>query len=258
MTLAAEQGGLLTGGWEGVNFLDMVHNVKTHPNLPADQPMPRYTAMQEITSSNVGRFDGASSSFSRPNTSPYYFSQGVVKMFDSTTAASSGGTAIKEVARLLNMSLSINNTAEPRYYVGAQYDGRRTPREQFEGNREYSLSATMATDDSENNETSDTTNLFKELLLAGDYRTATGGFKGFGVQLKFIRDLSTLGSSTEKDYILIDIPADGTSALGGNEQGAFIRSATHNIGEDSPVQADADIAFRSMRVKIRDYEPIYP
>ena len=258
MTLSAEQGGLLTGGWDGVNFLDMVHNVKTHPNMPANQPMPRYTAMQEITSSDVGRFDGSSSAFSRPNTSPYYFSQGIVKMFDSTTAASSGGTAIKEVARLLNMSLSINNTAEPRYYLGAQYDGRRAPREQFEGNREYSLSATMATDDSENNETSDTTNLFKELLLAGDYRTATGGFKGFGVQLKFIRDLSTLGSSTEKDYILIDIPADGTAALGGNEQGAFIRSATHNIGEDSPVQADADIAFRSMRVKIRDYEPIYP
>jgi|10_taG_2_1085330.scaffolds.fasta_scaffold00108_54 hypothetical protein len=261
MTLGAEQGGLLTGGWEGVNFLDMLHNQKTHPNMPANQPMPRYAAMQEITTSNVGRPTYSSSSsdgyrsFTRPTTSPYYFSQGTLKMFDSTTDASSGGTAIKEVGRLLNFSISMGNTAEPRYYVGQQYDGRRGPKEIFEGQREYSMSATVATDDSVNNETSDTTNVFKELLLAGDYRTTAGGFKGFGLNLKFIRDS---GEGTSNDTMEIDIPDDATANIGGNEQGAFIRSATHNIGDDAPIQADLDIAFRSMTIKIEDYEPIYP
>ena len=98
--------------------------------------------------------------------------------------------------------------------------------------------------------------MFKELLLAGDYRGTTGatGFRGFGVQLKFVRDID--GSSN--DYIIIDIPGDGTAARGGNEQGAFIRTAPHNIGEDSPIMVDADIIFRDMKITIRDTEPIYP
>ena len=62
----------------------------------------------------------------------------------------------------------------------------------------------------------------------------------------------------QNDYIEIVIPDDGTAQRGGNEQGAFIRSAPHNIGDTSPLTADADIAFRSMVVKIKDNEPIYP
>ena len=71
--------------------------------------------------------------------------------------------------------------------------------------------------------------------------------------------MSTLGAGTgsEKDYIKITIPNDGTAAAGGNEQGAFIRTAAHNLG-DSLITADADIIFRSMKIDIRDYEPIYP
>ena len=130
MTLSAEAGGLLTGGWDGVNFLDMVHNVKSHASLPANQPVPRYTLMQDISSTKVGKYN-STGTFDRPTTSPYYFSQGIVKMFD---AASASGT---EVARLNSMSLSVSNNTEPRYYVGAQYDGRRSPKEQFEGQREY-------------------------------------------------------------------------------------------------------------------------
>ena len=250
MTLSAEAGGLLTGGWDGVNFLDMVHNVKAHPSLPANQPMPRYTAMQDITSTKVGKYN-SSGTFDRPSTAPYYFSQGIVKMFNAT--ASSG----TEIARLLNFNLSVNNSTEPRYYVGAQYDGRRSPKEQFEGNREYSMSASIAHNDSANKGTEDVADLFRELLLAGDYR-GTGNFKGFGIELKFIRDLSTLGATPEKDYIKITIPNDGTAAGGGNEQGAFIRTAAHNISDANPISADADIVFRSMKVDIRDYEPIYP
>ena len=206
MTLSAESGGLLTGGWDGVNFLDMVHNVKSHPSLPTNQPMPRYTAMQSITSDKVGIYPTSGTTFTRPSTSPYYFSQGIVKMFN---AAATSGTAL---ARLQNFNLSISNSPEPKYYVGAQFDGRRTPKEQFEGQREYTMSATLATNDSADKGTEDVADLFRELLLAGDYR-GTGNFKGFGIELKFIRDLDTLGATPEKDYIKITIPNDGTAAV---------------------------------------------
>ena len=249
MTLSAESGGLLTGGWEGVNFLDMVHNMKAHPDLPANQPMPRYTSMQNIISTKVGKYT-ASGTFDRPDTAPYYYSQGSIKMFGVTSSTEA------ELARIASFSLSISNSTEPKYYVGSQYDGRRAPKEQFEGNREYTMSATIGMNDSADQGTDDSRNLFKELLLAGDYRGASAAtsHRGFGIQLKFVRDID--GDS--EDYILIDIPGDATAAEGGNDQGAFIRAAPHNLGEDSPLTADADIAFRSMRVKIRDFEPIYP
>ena len=32
----------------------MVHNMKAHPDLPSNQPMPRYIPMQDISASNVG------------------------------------------------------------------------------------------------------------------------------------------------------------------------------------------------------------
>ena len=258
MSLSAEAGGLLTGGWDGVNFLDMVHNMKAHPDLPGNQPLPRYTAMQNITSSKVGRYSSGSA-FDRPTSAPYYYSQGSVKMFGDGHPHTDAATTEAELARIASFSLSISNNTEPKYYVGTQYDGRRAPKEQYEGNREYSMSASLATNDSADQGTDDTRNLFKELLLAGDYRGSgatkvTQGFRGFGIELKFVRDLE--GSSA--DYIILDIPGDGTAAAGGNEQGAFIRTAAHNIGDSNPLTADADIAFRSMRIKIRDFEPIYP
>ena len=249
MTLSAEAGGLLTGGWDGVNFLDMVHNVKSHPSLPTNQPMPRYTSMQSIISTKVGKYN-SSGTFDRPSTAPYYFSQGEVRMFN---VAAASGTAL---ARLQNFNLSISNAPEPKYYVGAQYDGRRTPKEQFEGQREYTMSATLAHNDSANKGTEDVADLFRELLLAGDYRGGTA-FKGFGIELTFTRDIENL-NATETDYIKITIPNDGTAAQGGHEQGAFIRTAPHNISDANPLTADADIVFRSMKIDIRDYEPIYP
>ena len=51
---------------------------------------------------------------------------------------------------------------------------------------------------------------------------------------------------------------DGTAAAGGGEQGAFIRSAPHAISGDNPLQVDADILFRNMKIEIKDSEPFYP
>jgi len=258
MTLTAESGGLLTGGWEGVNFLDMVHNRKSHPDLPTNQPMPRYTAMQNITSADVGRPTAATAvaTFVRPATAPYYYSQGSIKMFGDGHPHTDASTTEAELARIASFSLSVSNSPEPKYYVSTQYDGRRVAKEQFEGNREYTMSASIATNDSEDHATANTRDLFKELLLAGDYRgtTAGTGFRGFGINLKFIRDID----GSQNDYIEIIIPDDGTAARGGLEQGAFIRAAPHNIGEDSPITADADIVFRSLVIRVQDTEPIYP
>ena len=258
MSLSAEEGGLLTAGWDGVQFLDMVHNVKTHYNLATDNKrMPRYTAMHEMSASNVGRAvqatDSDSITYSRPDTSPYYFSNGTVQLYGT------GGN--ETVARVRSFGLNVSNGEEPRYYIRKQYEGRRSPFEIFEGNREYTMSATIVTPDATSpgaaNSSTDTLDLWRELLLAGDYRgsgTSTG-MRGFGIRLTFSRD----GANGEtSDYIRVTIPNDGTAASGGNEQGAFIRTAPHNIGTDNPIQADADIQFRSMKIEIRDGEPMYP
>ena len=259
LSLSAEEGGLLTAGWDGVQFLDMVHNVKSHYDLPGSGSngfMPRYTLMQEMTSANVGRLTQDTSttvetiSHTRPATQPYYFSNGTVQFY----GASGGQT----MARVRNFALNVSNGEEPRYYIRRNYEGRRSPHEIFEGNREYTMSATLSTPDSTNQSTAagetNSVDLWRELLLAGDYRGTSGqGFRGFGIRLTFTRDTASSG-----DYIRLYIPNDGTAGSGGNEQGAFIRTAPHNIGTDNPIQADADIQFRSMRVEIRDNEPMYP
>ena len=255
LSLSAEEGGLLTAGWDGVQFIDMVHNVKTHFSLATtNKMMPRYTAMREITSSNVGRqvqtVGSDAVTYSRPNTAPYYFSNGSVQLY--------GATGDQTMARIRSFALNVSNGEEPRYYIRTQHEGRRSPFEIFEGNREYTMSATIATPDSANQGTINTetgaVDLWRELLLAGDYRgTAAQGMRGFGVRLTFTRDNSGSG-----DFIRLVIPNDGTATEGSNEQGAFIRSAPHNIGTDNPIQADADIQFRSMKIEIKDGEPMYP
>ena len=257
MSLSAEEGGLLTAGWDGVQFLDMVHNVKAHYDLPgtgSDGLMPRFTGMSTYSTSEVGRLTQSTSttaeslSHVRPSSQPYYFSNGEVQMFNSS---GTGNT----LARVRSFGLSVSNGEEPRYYIRRQYEGRRSPFEIFEGNREYTMSATIATPDATNPATAiseaDTLDVWRELLLAGDYR-GTPGMRGFGIRLTFRRN------TTNTDYIRVIIPNDGTAAKGGNEQGAFIRTAPHNIGTDNPIQADADIAFRSMKIEIRDGEPMYP
>ena len=121
------------------------------------------------------------------------------------------------------------------------------------------MSATIATEDSEATYT-DSRTLFKELLLAGDYR-GTQGLRGFAIELTFTRSTN--------DSITIRIPgenfdsnanggSDGNATSRGGEQGAFIRSATHNVSDANPLEADVDILFRSMIINIKDSEPVYP
>ena len=249
MTISAEEGGLLTASWDGINFQDMVHNQKFNSSYGSGSTaLPGYALMQSISSGDIGAPQGdltdSSATYDArgfPSTDPYYFSQGSLTMFGV------------EFARVRTFSLSIANNEEPRYYIGGQGKGTRRhrgPTEIRENNREYSMSATVVLPDSTVAATSTTRKLFSELLLEGDYGTTTPSMSGFAVTLTFTRGAN--------DSITFTIPNDGTAAAGGGEQGAFIRSAPHTLTGDNPVQVDADILFRNMKIQIKDTEPFYP
>ena len=113
--------------------------------------------------------------------------------------------------------------------------------------REYSMSATIALPDSVNAATSDTTSLFKQLLLEGDYGA---GMKGFNIQLVFTR--------VTIDTITIYIPDDGTAATGLNQQGAYLTEAPHSIDGSNPFEVSASLMFRNMKITVVDNVPLYP
>ena len=96
-------------------------------------------------------------------------------------------------------------------------------------------------------ETATTRTLFKELLAEGDYGS---GMIGFDIELVFTRTATT-------DLMTLTIPPS-TAAVGGNAQGAFIRSSNTSVSTDNPVSTEVDILFRSMKAVIVDSEPVYP
>tara|TARA_R110000796_G_scaffold127893_2_gene243313 strand:- start:1254 stop:3305 length:2052 start_codon:yes stop_codon:yes gene_type:complete len=257
MTMSADEGGLLTASWDGINFQDMVHNQRLSTAYDAngtvsvanDANLPGYALMQRIDSDDVGvpAKDGANGLTSAaggfPSSDPYYFSQGSLQMFGV------------DFARVRSLSISIANNEEPRYYIGGQGKGSRRhrgPTEIRENNREYSMSASIVLPDSTAADSSTARSLFSELLLEGDYGTlhAAASMSGFKIVLEF-----TKGTN---DKITITIPDDETAAAGGGEQGAFIRSAPHTVSGDNPLQVEADILFRNMKIEIQDSEPFYP
>lgn len=265
MTLSAEEGGLVTVGWDSMQFLDMMHNMQRHADIDTTKKlMPRYGAMLDIGPNEIGR-PTTGSNYNRPDTSPYYFSQGTVKMFGSDIATDTGErTGGDVIARLRSFSLSVSNSEEPRYYISKQVEGKRGPSEILEQRREYSMSATIAMPDSGDITATDR-NIFKELLLAGDYR-GNSGMKGFTIELTFTRGTN--------DSISIIIPGEslngnanassnnnttaGDTSSEGGRQGAFIRTAAHNINDANPIEAEVDILFRSMIINIVDNQPVYP
>ena len=257
MTMSADEGGLLTASWDGINFQDMVHNQKLSTAYDADGTvsvandanLPGYALMQRIDSDDVGvpAENGANGLTSAaggfPSSDPYYFSQGSLQMFGV------------DFARVRSLSISIANNEEPRYYIGGQGKGSRRhrgPTEIRENNREYSMSASIVLPDSTAADSSTARSLFSELLLEGDYGTlhAAASMSGFKIVLEFIKGTN--------DKITITIPDDETAAAGGGEQGAFIRSAPHTVSGDNPLQVEADILFRNMKIEIQDSEPFYP
>jgi len=262
-TITAEEGGMVTMDWSGVNFLNMVHNQASQSTVSTNlysggstaANMPRYALMQSIDSDDVGQ-PGANDGTGYPTTQPYYFSQGTVKFFG------------QEFARIKTFALSIDNAAEPRYYIGMQGERARGPNEIREGARTYGMSATLALPDASvlsaaaiaDADQDGALELFKQLLLEGDYGGATAATArvGFTATIKFER-----GSN---DYIIIDIPTSASSSEGSptagsnavNSQGIFINTVSHSPSGDNVLEVTADMIFRSMKIFIRDAEPVYP
>ena len=243
MTLTAEEGGLVTCDWDSATFLNFNHNQQYAANTgTGDNFVRRYLPMLDIGKAEVGDPEIPNT---LPTSNPYYFSEGTVKFFNQT------------VARVRTFSLTVSNGEEPKYYIRDTKDDSRSPFEIKEGNREYSMTATIALPDAAGPE-STAQNVWKELItastgIAAD-GTAGGGFSGFDIQLKIVRDA---------DQMIIRIPGsyDGTTAnakTGGLNQGALINSATINVDGSNPMEQAVDIIFRSMKIIVTDAEAIYP
>ena len=224
-SITGEEGGLVTMSWDGVNFLGMITNQQYNSAFSTSTNHPFYSLMKKIDSDDVNF----------PTTDPYYFSQGEVSMFGQT------------IARLRSFTLAISNGEEPRYYIQKQMGRRRGPVEIKENRREYSMSASIALPDALASTSNAARTLFTEMLLEGDYGSGTAGFN---ITLTFTRGTN--------DSITITIPDDGTAATGGNQQGAFIRGAQHDLGGENPFQADVDILFRNLKIDVADFEHYYP
>ena len=269
-TLSAEEGEMLSMSWDSVNFLNFAHNQQNQitlatggSNVPQAGDlyygasiaanMPRFGLMQSIDVDDVGEPD-KNDGTGFPSTQPYYFSQGSLQFFG------------QEFARVRSFSISISNGEEPRYYLGRQGNRARGPYEIKEGQREYSLSASVVLPDATiaaaaapaTAVQSGALELFRQLLLEGDFggTTQATARTGLTMSLRFDRGVD--------DFIIIDIPGSttaGTPTAGSNalnSQGLLINTAPHTIGTDNPFQVDIDAIFRSMKVYVRDSIPVYP
>jgi hypothetical protein len=225
-TLTAEEGGTLRMSWESAPFIDMQHN--QYDSSAVTAPNNKYDA--GLSAVTVEYSD----------TEPYFFSQGSITLFGV------------EFARITNFTINVNNNLEPRYFI--RNDGsQRTPSDIYEGRREYSMTATVVLPDSTAGATDTTRSLFKELLAEGDYGSGTAGFD---IDLVFTRGTN--------DTLSINIPANNVAgssvaaAIGGNAQGAFIRSANTSVSTDNPVSTEVDVLFRNLSMEVIDSEPVYP
>ena len=199
--------------------------------------MPMFGRLHNITNTQV----------EYPTTEPYYFSQGEVKFFGTT------------FARIRNFNLSISNNDEPRHYITPRHGRNRGPSEIVEGRREYTMACTLALPDADATESATVANsqtLFKELLLEGNYGSTTAPSNtGFAITLTFIRGAAP--ASGTSDSLTITIPDDGTAAAGVGEAGAYIMSATHNIGTDGPMQVEVDMILRNLKIVVVDGDYLY-
>jgi len=262
MTIAAEEGGLLTCGWDTATFLGMVHSVQDSGRSAA--PMQRFTPMHDITKDDIGTPSKAvnlTSNSSLPDTEPYYFSEGNIKMWNQT------------VARVRNFSINVTNGEEVRYYIRRGDPDNRGPFEVRPGQRGYTMTATIGLPDAgapggaaNNFNHATSMSLWKELLQAGDYSQTGGGgllgHTGFDIELQFTRGSQGPGALVAgSDTLTIRIPNNYTGSSSGStiaSQGAFIQTAPIPIDGATPLEQSANIIFRSMKIEIADNEPFYP
>jgi hypothetical protein len=268
--IAAEETGLLTMSWDGIQFMGMVHNQGKDSSWATGSGaalfLPRHTFMKTVTDTGAGATgveeawipsDGVTSPVPLGNpTQPYYFSQGNITLFGVP------------IATIRSFSLTINNNPEARYYIGSKAGNRfRGPYEIVNQRRDYAMSMTVVepTSRSMNVATASSSyevgsqSVFKQMLMEGD----VGGWdsmtpEGLSFEIQFSRDDLTVEST---DYIKIEpdyVSGTTSPAFGLSKQGMFISSAKYNLDGSSPIQADLDIILRSVKITIVDSTPIYP
>lgn len=241
MTYSAEQGGMLMGSWDDVQFLDYTHNQLLHSDVGSGST--------EIARSNAALLDpteqghGVGGSIAAPSGSlttttpstsePYYYSQGSVTAFGV------------EFARVNNFRIEVNNNLIRKDYV-TDTSRDLAPYELLEGRREYRLSMTLTTENTIAAETSTTKSLWKELVVHGDYGS---GFAGFDVSLVFTRSAS--------DTITFTIP-ENTASAAFADQGLMLTRASHNVGSETPTTIEVEGIFRTLGTVIVDSEAVYP
>ena len=82
--------------------------------------------------------------------------------------------------------------------------------------------------------------------------------QGFNIELRFDRGANdSILISIPDDYVSADTGNYPGAATGGNQQGAFIRTAPHNITDATPLEVEADILFRNLKITIEDSTPVY-
>jgi len=252
MTITAEEGGLVTCGWDTATFLGMTHSIQDGPRSTGS--LRRFAMMHDIAKDEIGIpvTSGTGTTLpALPSTEPYYFSEGNIKMFGQT------------IARVRNFSINVSNGEEARYYVGKRDPDNRGPFEILEGQRTYSMSATVALPSSSDFTGTTAHDLFRELMSSGEYDAAQSssatGQVGFNIELTFDRG----GSSNDQIKILIPDDYSGSAEntgaeAGGAQQGAFIQTAPIPIDGANPMEQTAAIIFRSLKIEIKDNQPFYP
>ena len=242
-TLSANEGELLRFSLDEVQFIDLVHNQTRHSGVTGDSSTADIMAKSSnmlLAPLGIGgdmpHSAGLLAAPSYPTTEPYYFSQGNISIFGIT------------FARIRNFRLDINNNTEPRYYI-RDLGTERTPIDIQEQRREYTLTATIAMEDSVA-ASATTRTLWKELILEGAYTgTGTSALQGFDMTLTFTR-------GTNDDIVITSPPLAATTAF--ERQGCFFRRAQNSIETESPVQVEGEIIMRSLSVVIRDALGVYP
>jgi len=275
--IAAEETGLLTMSWDGIQFMGMVHNQgkdSSWTGANAQAFLPRHAFMKTITDTGDRATDvqeawvpsdGITGPVPLGNpTQPYYFSQGSITLYGVP------------IATIRSFSLTINNNPEARYYIGGKSGNRfRGPYEIVNQRRDYSMTMTVVEPTSRemNVATASTSyelgsqSVFKQMLMEGD----AGGLEsmtpeGLSFDIAFTRDDKSVAGGgvaayQSTDYIKIEpayVTGTTSPAFGLSKQGMFITSAKYNLDGSSPIQADLDMILRSIKITVVDSTPIYP
>ena len=264
-TISANEGEILMMGWDDVQFLDMIHNQTGNSAITGsteDNDLVERSSRRLIVASDAIANRGGTvgdNQIGYPITEPYYFSSGVVSFFGVP------------FARVRSFRLEVNNNIEARYYIRRSV-GKRGPTEFQAQNRQLTMTATMAMDDTiTNNNTTRT--LWKEFIQQGNYQGfgSVPQLQGFDLELTFSK--GRIGTSIVQDSIKILSPYKGSSnddvtttaitsnivpninaneGTGFGAQGCFFRRASHNLGTESPIQIDGEIIMRNVAIDVID------